>query len=579
MRALADLKESELLKMIADPDTSDRGKVEAIQEMIRRKNASVAVGSKGPLEIEDVDLSAFMIKPEEKITRRKEKVSTTTVNNSLNTQNQESMSSSTSLQERANQFMIKEAKVELKEALHSYPGMKLEEGQRMEVAHSNDTRKVILPLGLNKLQAAFNLIKQFQEEETLRTYNRMYENFFINDFLAAMQIMIPKFFGMLHVSNYDTNGRPASQDYIQFPKGFDARGNVVTEKGYIGSIKAPVWEDAIIDILPPGQIAIRAKMKFEADVNNFLEEVERAIKENSIVRGTSVSIEVVKGGLMAKPIHAKENKKIVLSEDVRRMINNLIIPSMKEKSKTSLLFTGDFGTGKTETALRVGIEGQKRFGRTFFYLDNADLFPPLIPFIKNYQGAIVFIEDIDQIAAGDRDTKMNDLLNQLDGNELKNVNCTFIFTTNNHDNIHPAMRRPGRIDQIVHFDYCDVDMISEIFELHAVGMKGAESVDYMKAAKNCPEKLQGAVVAEISRRAVRYANNLYDGEISTERFMDAIASMRYHIEFMRRDQKKDHSMENVLGQLFYGAIKKAFPNVDQTGFDAFENSPYQGLNN
>jgi len=559
--SLKQMPQKDLLSFLGDPYISGSDKVEVMQEIMRRQRAGQLV----PSESEEIN-----------ITGRRKKTRIATGNNSLNTQNQKNMSSSASLQERANQFMIKEAKVELKEAVSSYPDLKIEEGQRMDVMHSPETRKVILPLGLNKLQAAFNLIKQFQEEETPRTYNRTYENFFINDFLTAMQIMVPKFFGMLHVSNYDTNGRPASQDYIQFPSGFDDHGRVITQKGYIGSIKAPVWEDAIIDILPPGRLAIRAKMKFEADINSFLEEVERVIKKESIVRGTSVSIEVVKGGLMAKPILPRENKKIVLSEDVRRMINNLIIPSMKERSKTSLLFTGDFGTGKTETALRVGIEGQRRFSRTFFYLDNADLFPHLIPYIKNYQGAIVFIEDIDQIASGDRDTKMNDLLNSLDGNELKNVDCTFIFTTNNHDNIHPAMRRPGRIDQIVHFDYCNPDMIAKIFELHAVGMKGADAVDYAKAAADCPDKLQGAVVAEVARRAVRYANNLHDGEISTDRFLDAIASMRYHIEFMRKDQKKDHSMENVLGHLFYGALKKAFPNLEDTDFT---NSPYAGLNN
>lgn len=581
-KTLREASEQTLLRCLADPSFSAEGKTQIMQEILRRKNNGLTDQDQPARKTEELTDPNTWGDVREAQSRRKTRVPTVATangNNSLNTQNPQNMSSSASLQERANQFMIKEAKTELKEAVSSYPDLKIEEGQRMEVTHSPETRKVILPLGLNKLQAAFNLIKQFQEEETLRTYNRSYENFFINDFLAAMQIMVPQFFGMLHVSQWDTNGRPAAQDYIQFPKGFDDAGRVQTEKGYIGSIKAPVWEDAIIDIMPPGRLAIRAKMKFEADVNNFLEEVERAIKRYSIVRGTSVSIEVVKGGLMAKPILPRENKKIVLSEDVRRMINNLIIPSMKEKSKTSLLFTGDFGTGKTETALRVGIEGQRRFSRTFFYLDNADLFPHLIPYIKNYQGAIVFIEDIDQIAAGDRDTKMNDLLNQLDGNELKNVDCTFIFTTNNHDNIHPAMRRPGRIDQIVHFDYCNHEMIAKIFELHAEGMKGAQEIDYMAAAMDTPEKLQGAVVAEVARRAVRYSNNLHDGVISTERFLDAIASMRYHIEFMRKDQKKDYSMENVLGHLFYASLKKAFPQIDTVGYDPFEGSSYKGLNN
>jgi ATP-dependent 26S proteasome regulatory subunit len=173
---------------------------------------------------------------------------------------------------------------------------------------------------------------------------------------------------------------------------------------------------------------------------------------------------------------------------------------------------------------------------------------------------------------------MNNLLNQLDGNELKGVNCTFIFTTNNHDKIHPAMRRPGRIDQVVHFDYCTVEQISKIFEVYAEGMEGAADVDYKKAAEGCPEKLQGAVVAEISRRAVGYAKNFYESVISTDRFLDAIASMDHHIKFMREDQKKDHTAEHLLGHLMYKSMKKAFPMMGNDRAD-WRDSPYEGLDN
>jgi ATP-dependent 26S proteasome regulatory subunit len=262
----------------------------------------------------------------------------------------------------------------------------------------------------------------------------------------------------------------------------------------------------------------------------------------------------------------------------------LVIPGMKEKRKVSLLFTGDYGTGKTETALRVGHAAQRKYGRTFFYLHNADMFQAIIPYLRNYTPAITFIEDIDQISSGDRDTKMNDLLNMLDGNTLKNIDCTFIFTTNNHDKIHPAMRRPGRIDQIVHFGYCTEDMVAKIFKAWAEGIEGWESVDYEAAAKDCPKDLQGAVVAEIARRAIQYAENLHDGIISTERFLDAIASMRHHIEFMKADQRKDHTMENLMGHVFFKAMRKAFPNMgvgkpvrDGDPLPDFEESSYEGL--
>lgn len=459
-------------------------------------------------------------------------------------------------------------------ALHK---MELVPGMAALVEQSNKTHAIILPAEMNKLQGAFNLIKQFQEEETTRVYNRSYTNFFINDFIITMQILIPKYFGMLHVSRVNTGGSPAATDYIQIPVGFDAAGNTRTEKGYIGSVTAPCWEGAIMDI-GIGNLAIKSKMKFEKEVNAFLEEVERSIRVGSIVKGESVSISQTRSGLMTTPIKAKTNTKIVLAEDVDRIINNLIIPSMRDKSKTSLLFTGDFGTGKTETAIKVGMEAQRRYDRTFFYLQNAELFPALIPYIKNYQPCVVFCEDVDQISGGDRDSAMNNLLNQMDGNELKNVDCTFVFTTNNHDKIHPSMRRPGRIDQVVHFDYCTVESIAKIFELYAEGVEGAVDVDYMAAAKACPEKLQGAVVAEISRRAMKFTEHLYNGVVSTDRFLDAIASMKHHIDFMRDDQKVDHSAETMISHLMYKAMKKAFPKIDtQHDIQEFTGSPFADL--
>lgn len=227
-------------------------------------------------------------------------------------------------------------------------------------------------------------------------------------------------------------------------------------------------------------------------------------------------------------------------------------------------------TGKTETAIRIGVTGQRLFGRTFFYLHNAANFNSLIPYLKNYQPSIVFVEDVDQISGGDRDSTMNDLLNQLDGNELKNVNCTFIFTTNNHKKIHPAMRRPGRIDQVIHFDYCTPQMIAKIFEMHALGMEGADTVDYMAAAEKAPENLQGAVVAEIARRAKKYATGLHNGVISTDIFLDAIASMKHHIQFMREDQEKDVSVEAQLGSVIFKTFSRAFPEFKDNYGDESE---------
>lgn len=483
------------------------------------------------------------------------------------------------LQNAVNSYMITVGNNNIKDTAKKHE-IKLIDGQAMAVSKSKETLRVVLPEKMNKLQAAFNLLHQFSEEETARTYNREYKNFFINDFMVTIGALIPRYFGMLHVSPVDTAGFPAGKNYIQFPIGYGEDGSTKTASGYIGSIYAPVWENAILDIFP-GMIKVKAKLKFEEEVEEFLADVEYSLEANSIIKRSAVEIVLHPMGLMANPIKAKKNDKIVLREDTKRVVDNLLIPSLRDKSKTSILFTGDFGTGKTETAIRMGITGRERYDRTFFYLQNSEMFKPMIPFIKNYQPCLIFCEDVDQISSGDRDSSMNDLLNQLDGNELKNVDCTFIFTTNNHDKIHPAMRRPGRIDQVVHFDYCDKESIAKIFKLHADGIKGWEEVDYQEAASYVPEGLQGAVIAEMSRRAIKYALNLHDGVISTDRFKDACASMKSHIEFMKNDQKKEHTAEELLGHLLFKGMKKAFPAIDTADpadyESPFKESPFVGL--
>ena len=252
---------------------------------------------------------------------------------------------STTLQDRVNQYMIREVKNEQADVMAENE-FKPEKTDGTPVESMENLHKVMIPSTMNKLQASYNLLKQFEEEETLRKYNRKYQHFFMNDFMVAMNAMIKKYFGMIHVSKRDTDNDPAPNDYIQVPVGYSEAGELITQQGYIGSVKAPCWEDAIVDIHPQGCLVVKAKLKYEAQVNKFLEEVNDYIIKNSVVRGSSVTVSEMRGGMIANPINPKKNSMIVLDEEVERIVSNLIIPSLADVSKTSLLLTGDFGTFK-----------------------------------------------------------------------------------------------------------------------------------------------------------------------------------------------------------------------------------------
>lgn len=74
---------------------------------------------------------------------------------------------------------------------------------------------------------------------------------------------------------------------------------------------------------------------------------------------------------------------------------------------------------------------------------------------KNGAGVVIFVEDIDQVTRGNRDTAMQDILNTLDGGDTKNMNVISLFTTNHIELIEPTFLRGKRIGSIISLGFLD----------------------------------------------------------------------------------------------------------------------------
>lgn len=70
-------------------------------------------------------------------------------------------------------------------------------------------------------------------------------------------------------------------------------------------------------------------------------------------------------------------------------------------------------------------------------------------------GAVVFVEDIDQVTRGNRDSAMQDILNTLDGGDTKDMNVITLFTTNHIELIEPTFLRGKRVGTIISMGYLD----------------------------------------------------------------------------------------------------------------------------
>ena len=64
-------------------------------------------------------------------------------------------------------------------------------------------------------------------------------------------------------------------------------------------------------------------------------------------------------------------------------------------------------------------------------------------------GVLIFVEDIDQVTRGNRDSAMQDILNTLDGGDTKDMNVITLFTTNHIELIEPTFLRGKRVGTII----------------------------------------------------------------------------------------------------------------------------------
>lgn len=418
---------------------------------------------------------------------------------------------------------------------------------------SEETQTIIIPKGMSKLAASKELKNQWDEEETEINMGLELKEWQARDAVHAIMIALEKTFGWIN----------AQATFFSTPMELQITtdivdGKVIKKDAFLGKMKCASWDNAMADIgivrdrsgkEQFGYIVFDVKKKHKNRVKKFFDLVQDILRTQSIYKGKSVM--VTKNGFDF--VENKGEKNIILNADEERIVNNLVIKPLGKGNKRTILFTGIYGTGKTETALRVGREGTKK-GMTFFYLKDPTLFSETLESAKQYAPSILFLEDIDEIGSGEeRDNRMNDLLNTLDGVQTKGQNLTVIFTTNHENRINKAMRRPGRIDLVVKFKVCDKVATKRIYEVLLNKTTGFETLDLDAITEYTPS-VQGAVIAEICKRSIDTSDET--GSITTEIVLTSIDSMKHQLEFMDAPpenvetvaEKFTNAMENVVAR-------------------------------
>lgn len=260
-----------------------------------------------------------------------------------------------------------------------------------------------------------------------------------------------------------------------------------------------------------------------------------------------------------------DNQLMVLSEDTEYDIQPIVTrikyaDRCTERGiplKYGALMEGPYGTGKTLLAFKIAKMAIEN-GWVFIYLKDPKLLAETLRMSKiidrSGHGAVVFVEDVDQVVRGTRDSAMQDILNTLDGGDTKDMNVITLFTTNHIELIEPTFLRGKRIGTIISLGALDAktadDFIRRSFEIgHYTVVEDLDEVCRLVESANIVPAFMAEIVETVKARLVEDDRS----EVTSQDLIRAVEKYKRQVEL-----SKTKDMSETPEQRVISGIKEIF---------------------
>ena len=286
-------------------------------------------------------------------------------------------------------------------------------------------------------------------------------------------------------------------------------GVIVKQHGNNQEALTEVTEEMRDDLEPDSRVAVNNSLSVVKTLDDETDVRARVMEVNESPEVTYQDI----GGI--------EDQVEEVRETVEMPLKN---PGMFEdvgiEPPSGVLLHGPPGTGKTMLAKAVANQTDATFIKMAgselvhkFIGEGAKLVRDLFDLAREREPAVIFIDEIDAIAAkrtesktsGDAEVQrtMMQLLSEMDGFEERGE-IRIIAATNRFDMLDRAILRPGRFDRLIEVPKPDERGRGQIFRIHTRDMNIDDDLDYASLA-DVADDASGADIKAICTEAGMYA--------------------------------------------------------------------------